>query len=310
MTKQIMTRESLTGTGVPEELKLSPTTAMINWAELHTGGDLQLLPHEPEANPFQELEVIHLKPRPNLELAAQVGEIGLGQPTYGNLISQIQISGLVGEAYANALESKNTLIATAHFKNILDTPASHNALFVASEDEAFADRNVIVANHMVKWLQVNGVPVVDILRTSGHVVFGSPYEGSLAHKIDSEVIQAGNRALQPVFKGMLERGMVFHMALTETRAKKIIMNDGKAALMIPRIQDSLANMVKKRMSLAAALTMDIGENNKQAELTDFIYVNDVRDIHHMMMGSANKLCVMSGEQVVYGMPDGASLVEV
>ncbi|MBX4197331.1 hypothetical protein KW801_02105, partial [Candidatus Saccharibacteria bacterium] len=231
------------------------------WAKPHTNELLSVLPYNPDKYPFQPLDVIYLEPNTDIEKARQIGELGIGKVAYDALVDDLRRYGLINEIKQRGALGKSALMASLHFRNIIDTPLGHNASLIASEDERFADMNVMLANHMVKRLQIGGIAVAEIIQMSGVTIYGHPLNGALKYGMNPDITQSGNRALAPIFRYLLESGVLLHTAPSETRAKNIILKDGRKAKMIPLTKDSFAGAVKKRMPLAAALAMDIKPGN-------------------------------------------------
>lgn len=291
-----------------DEDELAGQTALGEWAKSHANDLVSVLPYDPELYPFQRLDVIHLEPKPNLDRARQFGELGIGKETYNNFLADLQRFGLIKEVHQRARRKESSLMATAHLHNIIDTPLGHNAAFVASGDEDFADINVLVANHMVKRLQIRGAAVPEIIQASGHIVFGHPLPGARDHGLPEHIIQTGNRALNPILVDLLERGVLFHRAPTDTRASDIELEDGVKAKSLPVVDASFAHTVKKRMPFTIGAAIDVRPGRGSARLLSPIQIFRPDEIHYVMTKMTEALTEISGEPVFYGMPEGARLI--
>lgn len=291
-----------------EEEELAAQAVLERWASSHLNDKIKLKDYDPDAHPYQKLEIVHMDPRPDLDLACQMGAISIGEAVYKRLLGDLQRFGLIEEIrqLANRPHPQSSMMITPHFRDIMDAPVGHNASFVASGDESFAYKNVIVANHMVKRLEIFGVGVPEVIAAAGHIVFGHP-EKSKDYGMSETVTQSGNRALAPLLAKFIKDGALVHIAPTETRAKKIILAGGQQAKMLPRVDDSLARMAKNRISLIMALPMDIRPGQADFELIGPLVPQQINDVHYLMDRSADSLSRMSGEPVVYGLPEGAQI---
>jgi hypothetical protein len=292
-----------------DEEQLAAFRALVEWASHHTNERVSILPPNPDEYPFQKLEVIELPADPDIEIAKVIGLGGMGDAGYQKLLADLCRFGFIQELNSRTAQKKSSLMAYAHLKSIDDVPIGHNAAFVASGENDFAYKNGMIANHMVKFLEIDGIPAPLLIQKSGFVLFGYPLEGALGYGVPKRVIESGNRALIKDLKPHIDAGVVIHTAPSETRGKDILLADGTTAKMVTRVEDSFARLVKKRLPLAAALPMDIQNRQGFAELVGPISVFDESDVHYLMERSAKILTEMTGTPAVYGLPEGAQLIE-
>lgn len=280
--------------------------AYINWAEGHTNDVIEVRGYDPERNPDQRLETVSLEPAPDLAVARRWGMAGLGPETYQKLITGLRDIGAISLLERNLAEDKSTLFATAHLRDTLDTAISHNALFVAVGRPEFAKRNIIIANSMMKFLNIGGVAVPEVLSYSGRVIFGSPTKGSQDKSVPAEVAAAINRLASPEITLALSEGAAIHRAMTGTRAKDIVCPDGRPAKMVPRIEDDSTRSVVKRMPDAIGIAMDTAEFGLgKAALVGPVRIESREQVHDFMQDLVEANAAISGEQVFYGLPAGA-----
>jgi hypothetical protein len=291
-----------------DEEQLAAYKALVDWASHHTNERVSVLPPNPDENLFQKLEVVELPADPDIKIAKAIGLGGMGEAGYQKLLADLCRFGFIQELNSRTAQKKSSLMAYAHLKSIIDLPIGHNAAFVASGENDFAYNNGMVANHMVKFLEIDGIPAPLLMQKSGFVLFGHPLNGALGYGVPERVIESGNWALLKSLRHHIDAGAVIHMAPTETRGKDILLADGTTAKMVKRVEDSFARMAKKRLPLAAALPMDIQNGQGSAELVGPISVFDESDMHYLMERSAKILTEMTGTPTVYGLPKGAQLI--
>lgn len=278
------------------------------WIKPHVGGRITALPYDPQQYPHQKIEVCHIAPNPSLEIACFLGQEAFSAKAYEKLVSELQE--LVGEIKSRAIGGHSTLVATAHLRNTFDTALSHNALFVASEDESFANTNLIVANKLMTRMAIGGVAVTEILRVSGHVLLGIPRTGAQKYGLDKATITKANQMLNPYLTDLMGQGAAFHRALSDTRAKDIIMADGEPAKMLPTVSRGMARMTCRSTPHAVAVGMDVTLGDSKAKVLEPRYLEADNDVHLLMHDLADAEAELADEIVVYGLPEGAKVVEI
>lgn len=284
--------------------------AYIDWAKGHTNDLIELRDYDPERNPDQRLETVSLEPAPDLAVAKRWGAAGLGAETYRKLIDDMRELGALSLLERNLDIGKSTLFATAHLRDTLDTAISHNTLFVAVGDPDFAERNIIIANTMMKFLNIGGVAVSEVLSYSGRVIYGSPPDGGQGSGLPSEVASAINRLASPEITLALSEGAAIHRAMTGTRAKDIVLADGRPAKMVPRVPEDSTRSVVKRMPDAVGLAMDTARFGQgKAALVGPVRISSRQQVHGFMQELVDANAAISGEAVFYGLPDGARRVK-
>jgi hypothetical protein len=285
-------------------------TATIEWAGTHVSNSLELSPFDPEANPFQLLEIVVLDAEPDLVLAHRLGEGSVGVATYAKLLHDLTRNGLVKALNAKARDAENpqsSIFVTPHKDSIFDTAITHNAFFVADNDESAANHNVIVLNHMLKFLKlrtpIGSIAVPTALRTAGKVVFGWPQEGAEAHGVPQSVSVAGNKVFAFEYNDIAAKGAVVHRALSDTRAREKTMPDGRVVKWIPRVDEGVAKIARKRTPTAIAVAVNTTDKYAIARISPAVELKSNDDVHRLMYSLAESTGDLSHEEVVYGEPD-------
>lgn len=284
--------------------------AFIDWAKDHTNEVLEVRPYDPEKNPDQRMDVVTLEPSPDLDVARRWGRTGMGAKNYDQLVKDLRSVGATSLVKANLLKDRSTLFGTAHLRDTFDTALTHNVLLGAMDNEGFADQNVVIANTMMKFLNIGGVAVPEVLTLSGRVIFGVPVSGGRANGVPTEVTSAINRLASPKIKEALADGVALHRAMTGTRAKDIILPNGQLAKMIPLVPAEAIKSVVKRMPDAVGIAMDTGEfGNAKAFAMEPQVITAKEQVHEFMEDIAYHNSQLANELVFYGLPEGAQILE-
>lgn len=283
------------------------------WAEDHADGKaITVFNYSPD-NPNQWIDNILLEPRPSVEKARLFGVGGVGSEVYEKLIADLQAiraSDLVRE---RAERNKSTLFATLHLRGTLDTAITHNALFVASEDNDFASKNLVLANFIMSRMKIvivsptgesMSVPVDDVLTLSGLEIRAIPPEGAADHGLDQRVVSFVGRLAMPTLAELLRQGVAFHRALTGTRGKRMVY-EGEEIMVVPRVKDSDCKTSKNKTPTAIGVPMDTEPGNCKARVFEPRELETDDDVHRLMEDMVVEARKMTGEEIFYGMPEGA-----
>lgn len=268
----------------------------LDWAGGHTNKYISVRPYEPDVDPSQQLEVVHIPAEPDLGIANTFGSMAMGTAAYRDMIDQFVSSGMLKVARTKIENNQNLLVITPHLEYIWDTALTHNGLFVDSGDADFAKRNVIIVNQMLKFLRMGEMAVIDILKASGDVVIGEEVEGAKTHKVPEALTRSTNRLMAPIIGEMLtKKGVVLHRALTGTRANKT-----PNGLVIPRVDPKRVNGIKRRSPdvFSVAIQVEPGEAG-QAKVLPMSHVESEADIHDLMTELAEASEELVGSPVTY-----------
>lgn len=280
------------------EAEAEAQAAFELWAPSHAIYPLCVLPYDLAKYPRQRFDILSQEARPNLDIARYAGETGMDPAGYRRLVDTFVKLNILEDLEAKANSGVSSLVATAHLKNVLDTAIVHNAMFVASGKEDFAHRNVIVANPMMKRLGIDfsGVvyPVTDVLSIAGRVIFAMP-DAAEKYGLSKEVISQYGRASGRVLKEASEQGSVIHWALSGTRAKE---NGGSK--LIPRVDDSVAFIAKKRTPNALGVVIDLDGPGNPSRVLPIRTLSSVEDVHTLMNELAGATSEITGSRVIYG----------
>lgn len=248
------------------------------------------------------------------ETARSLGRAAMGHEAYDKLINDIKSGGLKETIKWSKQYGRSSIVLSGHLTNTLDVALSHNAFFVAAESSDFARSNVMLANHLMAFLGLvtpNGVmPVTDALSYSGPIILGTPTEGAKKYGMPEDVLRRINRGFVPELSGRLDEGIVLHRAPTETRAKDIILVDGTKAKMLPAIPLTTARSVRKRSPNAMGVAMNMVRGQSAAKLLVPRPVQIENDFYELVGEMVGALSELSGQPVVYGLPEGAKLADV
>jgi hypothetical protein len=281
------------------------------WAKDHVDESLEVIPYDREKYPGQPLDVIRLEAIPALSVGEFAGQITMGEEPYSSLINSLRHNGLIDELASKATAGQSSLVATAHLKNVVDTALAHNAVAVASGNEEFVHRNVIIANPMLKRLgfMVNGelIAANEILRMSGPIIFAMP-DAARSYGIPDEIIGMYGRAFTPEFTSAIKKGALIHWALTGTRAKDILLDDGSQAKMLPEVSEEVARIAQKRTPNAMAIAVNIDRNGSSSKVIQPRELQQTSDVHSLMQELADATKQITDSNVVYGLPETAVLL--
>jgi len=276
------------------------------WAGDHVAGPIGLFATEP-GNEHQDISIVSFDAQPSLEHAKMIGFAGMGE-TYQKMVSQAQELGVVDLAKKRMASGQSTLVATLHLHNVIDAAASHNIMFVASEDPDFAQHNVLLANPMLAWTSIKGVETMQALRKSGRIVRGIPLDGAAKHGLSNELVDFVDRRAAPVIRQVLEEGNVFHRAPSGTRGKKIILADGTLAYSIRELNRGEVMTIRKRTNCAVGMPMNVNEEDSVGVVMPPVNIETDEDVHKFMVVMTQTLNELVEENLVYGMPEGATEV--
>lgn len=273
------------------------------WAKGHTTSAIEILDYNLEKYPYQRLDVLRVEATPSLELAGLIGretEEKIGINSHSRLVEALSTNGIVSNIEDNAQNGIKSLFVTAHLEDVQDTGMAHNALFVASGDENFAYRNVLVINPMMKRLGFktgkDPIPLVNVLSHSGPVIFAMP-PAALKRGISNELFSQYTRAYSKVFSSTVEDASVIHWALTGTRALKL----GDSRFM-PFVDDAVAKTAKRRAPNAMGAAINLHQGGEPCELILPRYLESPADVHDLMQELADASSRISGKKIIYGLP--------
>src|SRR4051812_25025326 len=103
------------------------------WAPGHADGViLTLRPYDPE-DPYQKVENVRIEPEISLEYAKVLGKAGIGELAHDKLCAGFINYDVIDTVFDRHKRHQNTIITTLHLRNVLDTAATHNGIFVASD---------------------------------------------------------------------------------------------------------------------------------------------------------------------------------
>ncbi len=270
------------------------------WASNHESEFISTIPSDPN-DEHQNISIVEFLAEPSLEIAAQIGYLGLGSVST-TIIEDLQRLGIVDLAKRRIRQKKSTLVSSLHLTSVLDAAASHNQLFVASEDEEFANHNVLIANPMLAWTAIKGVNTMVALSKAGRVVRGIPLDGAEKYGLSDELVGYVDRLAAPVMVDTFNQGNVIHRAPSGTRGKKIMLADGTTAIYVPRLEDIQARTIRKRTNVVIGIPMDVqGENTVGAVLKPREIETDA-DVHTHMEEMVDTINGLGDYRVFYGMP--------
>lgn len=276
------------------------------WVKGHLDELISQRPFD-ETERHQAIEVVHIEPQPSLEIARSIGEASTGEAAHRKLVQDFQDKGVIEEMKARSSKGKSSLIALLHLDSAFDAAITHNALFVASGELEFADRNVVVANQLMNIMNIYGVSVPEVLIKSGHLVSGIPFDGAEKHGMDPDISEFVNRLVATELKILLEAGVVVHRALSGTRSKRVVLEDGTHARMVPRVSDQDAFMTKKRTPYVVGVPMLVKPGDSMATVLEPREITTKEEVHELMEEMADTASEMTGERIVYGLPEGAKI---
>ena len=282
------------------------------WAPSHAEPPVCVIPYDLERFPGQRFDILRHEATPSLDIARYAGEKSLGAAAYQQLLDGYRKLGVVEGIRAKAADGISTLVATAHLKDVLDTAIVHNALFVASGDEGFAAKNIIIANPMMKRLGINidgeVFAVTDVLRFAGPIIFALP-NAALNYGVSRETLSQYGRAFAPVFKEAGKQGSAVHWALSGTRAKNIHYQDGSLGKMLPLVDEGVANIVRRRTPNALGVVIDLNQDDPPSRVLPARELQTAGDVHRLMAEIAQATSEITCANVPYGLPAGAEIID-
>lgn len=282
-----------------------------DWANEHTDDLVTLLPYEPDLYPHQKLEIVHIPANAtpeNLEMAANLARAAMNESNYERLVNGYRNGRALSTILTRLHAGQNTLVVTGHVTDTLDTAISHSTLTAAvapEERESFARRNVVIANHIMKFMAIGGYPVTEILSWSGTVLMGMPPLGARHHDVSRDVVRADVQHVEPVFDSMLDEGVVMHRSLTGTRAKDIVLADGRPAKYLPLLDKRIHKTILERSNCAVPVPMIVKYGNTRGDVYDPRNLYTPEDIEYLMKKLVEELCDYSDVPIFYGKPEGA-----
>ncbi len=207
-------------------------------------------------------------------------------------------------------ESKNTLFATLHLRNVLDTAAAHNNFFVSSGGKMeIADINDVIVNPMMAFLDIGGMAVYDVLRISGGIDEALPIRSAKKHGMDIKARKYIARLAKSALEARLSKGIAVHWALTGTRAKKIMFGDGSVAMSVNKVDPSVAEYILQNFDLAVPIPIDMQPGKSELEVLPSRKLESEKDVHTMMQDMVEVVNDFSDKPICYGLPVGAELAE-
>jgi hypothetical protein len=280
------------------------------WAPDHTvDGIITLRPHDPSEH-YQRVDISRFTPEPSLELASNLGRLGMGELAFQKLSAGFGEHGVIGKIFDRHRAQKSTLVTTLHLRDVLDTGMTHANLYVTSGgDSKLIEINDVVANPMMSQLDVVGMPAIQRLAASGSVDMALPAEGAVEHEMASDDVKYLSKFYGGHFSKRLREGVAIHWSLPGTRGKKIITKAGEQAMCVVRVPDSIANIARKRTAWVVPIPMDVRFGNCEVEVLRPRALDTVEDVHRMMEEMVEVASELSGEKIFYGMPEGAKKVE-
>jgi hypothetical protein len=281
------------------------------WAPSHTDGLIMTFrPFDPN-DPYQLVENVRIEPDISLELAQQAGKAGVGEAAYEKLCSGLTEFDVVQTALKRHKQQKNTIVSTLHLRNVLDTPTTHNALFVASGgDSELADINDIIANPMLAYTNIGGIAVFRVLSASGGIDLALPYRGAKKYGMIKPARQYLARRMREGLDARLEQGVVIHWALTQSRGIPIVTESGSHALAINRVEKAVAEYAVEQSFLAIPVPIDLQVGESHLEVLEPRLIEKVSDVHEMTEEMVETAMRLSGTEIYYGMPKGATPLSV
>lgn len=297
----------------PEDINLTDMQArrdrvFSEWIKGHINDLVAERPSIPD-DEFQAIEAVHFGPRQDLTIARQLGEFGTGIEAYGALVKAFQQNGLIDELRARAESHQSSLIASLHLDTPLDAAITHNGLFVASNDPEFAELNVVVDNQLMSFMNIFGVSVPEVLLKSGHRVSGIPYDGAIEHGMDSDILEYVNRRAALQLRALLRSGTVVHRALSGTRSKLIEFKDGSRARMVPRVTKQDTQTTKNKTPYVVGAPMLVRHGDTAVKILEPRVIEAEEEVHQLMEEMTDTTSDMTGERIVYGLPEGAVIVK-
>jgi hypothetical protein len=119
------------------------------WAVFHESDFIKVIPSSPN-DEHQDISVVSFEAIPSLEIARQIGYMGLGMVSE-TIVEDLQRLGIVDLTKKRIAERKSVLFSNLHLTSVLDAAASHNQLFVATEDVDSHKRNRVDASPSQSW---------------------------------------------------------------------------------------------------------------------------------------------------------------
>jgi hypothetical protein len=276
------------------------------WAPDHTDGlALTVRPYDPSET-YQKIETVHVNAKPSFEMANFLGKAGIGEVAYDKLSASLRDYEVVESVMERHERGQSSLISTLHLKNVLDTASTHNSLFIASGgDPEFAEINDIIANPMMGRLNIGGMAVFKALSVSGHIDLALPYRAAKEYGMDKEARMYVGKRMRDALEERLQQGVAVHWSLPGTRGKQAILVDENEVTVVKRVEDKVANIVIERTPWAVPVPMIVHPGNAELEVLEPRAIESISDVHGMMQEMVDVAAKLSGEQIYYGLPEGA-----
>jgi hypothetical protein len=276
------------------------------WAPSHTDGSILTFRPFDSDDQYQRVENVRIEPDISFELAQQFGKAGVGETAYEKLCTGFTEFDVVKTAMERHKQQKNTIISTLHLRNVIDTPATHNALFVASGgDPELAAINDIIANPMLAYTNIGELAVFRVLSASGGIDLALPYRGAKKYGMIKPARQYLARRMREGLDTRLEQGVVIHWALTQTRGVPIITKEGAPALAVSPVEQALAEYAVEQSFLGVPVPIDLQVGDSHLEVLEPRPLESVTDVHKMTEEMVEVASRLSGTEIYYGMPEGA-----
>jgi hypothetical protein len=281
------------------------------WAPHHADGEILTTREYNPDEVYQKVEFPRIEPEIDLETAMRMGRISMGEEGFAKLFAGLTEQRVVEQALDRHKEGESTLVAGLHLRDVMDVPMSHNNLFLASGgDPEIAAINDLIANPMLSHISIGEDSVFKYLTASGGVDLALPADAAAEYGMSLEDIEKLERTYGRALNRRLKTGVVVHWALSGTRGKKIITRSGDMAICVRRVEDGIANIVRKKLSLAVPVPMDVQFGNVQVEVLEPRRLDSVDDVHYMMQEMVDVAKELSGEEIYYGLPEGSREVQV
>jgi hypothetical protein len=215
---------------------------------------------------------------------------------------------IVRTALKRHKSGESTLIPSLHLQYVYDTPTTHNSVYVSSEgDPDIADINDVVASPMLAYTNLGGLPSFRVMSTSGGINLALPLRGAKKYGMSKEARKYLTERMTDNLDARLDYGIMLHWALSQSRALRIITAAGHEALSIHTVQKSLAEYLAQRKLLAIPMPINIEEiGNAQVSVLEPRMLDTVNDIHEMGEEMADSASRISGKEIYYGIPQGAT----
>ncbi|HET7827742.1 MAG TPA: hypothetical protein VFK97_02660 [Candidatus Saccharimonadales bacterium] len=291
-----------------EAIQKQVPTVYSAWGEEHADGTaLTVRPYSAQ-DPYQKVENVRIEPNISFEQAIFLGKIGMGEEAYDRLSAgfiEHRAEALVMDRHKRG---KNTLFATLHLTNVLDTALTHNNFFVTSGGKKeIADINDVLVNPMMAYLDIGGFPVYEALAFSGGIDEALPYRAAKAHGMSKQAREFIGRRASSSLEARLGTGVAIHWSMPGTRGKKVILADGSETLIVNRVETAIAEYVISRLGEVVPVPMNMHPGSAEVEVLTPRKIETVQDVHKVMEEMVEVISDLSDERFYYGLPPGARL---